>query len=158
MRGVLLGPTHITVTKKKEFDWTVVKPSVELVISQFFDAKIPIVRPGTVETLTPPVRTEGEESIEKRITDLVEERVRPFVQQDGGDVEFVSFDSDSGLVKLRLCGSCSGCPKSNITLKHGIERMLRHYVPEVTAVMDVAPPPQPAGSEEEREKGKEFGP
>ncbi len=158
MQSVLLGPTHITVTKKKEFDWSVVKPSVELVISQFFDAKIPIVRPGVIETVNPPTQKEGEDSVEKRITDLMEERVRPFVQQDGGDVEFVSFDPDSGLVKLRLCGSCSGCPKSNITLKHGIERMLRHYVPEVTAVMDVSPPPAPAATEEAQEKAKEFGP
>jgi Fe-S cluster biogenesis protein NfuA len=69
-----------------------------------------------------------------QIKELIETRVRPAVAQDGGDIIFKGFDGDSGVVSLHLQGSCAGCPSSTMTLKNGIENMLRHYVPEVTAV------------------------
>ena len=69
-----------------------------------------------------------------QIKELIETRVRPAVAQDGGDIIFKAFDSGSGVVSLHLQGSCAGCPSSTMTLKNGIENMLRHYVPEVTAV------------------------
>lgn len=151
--SVLLGPQHVTVTKKKEFDWQVVKPSVELVLSQFFDSGIPIVRPESV------VRVAAEEpvapvSLEDKIKALIGERVRPFVEQDGGDIEFVDFDEKSGVVRVRMQGACKGCPKSMITLKMGIERMLKHYIPDVVGVIDIG------GDDDvkDEEKSKEFGP
>ena len=69
-----------------------------------------------------------------QIKELIETRVRPAVAQDGGDIIFKGFDGASGVVSLHLQGSCAGCPSSSMTLKNGIENMLRHYVPEVTAV------------------------
>ena len=69
--------------------------------------------------------------------ELIETRVRPAVAQDGGDIIFKGFDGKSGVVSLHLQGSCAGCPSSTITLKNGIENMLRHYGPEVTAVESV---------------------
>lgn len=154
---MLLGPNHVTVTKKQEFDWQVVKPSVELVLTQFFSAGLPIVRPGTVESVEElPKTSSGElESVEGKIKGLIAERVRPFVEQDGGDIEFVSFDEESGVVRVKMQGACKGCPKSMITLKMGIERMLKHYVPEVVGVLDVGGDDKP---EVDSEQAKEFGP
>jgi Fe-S cluster biogenesis protein NfuA len=155
VESVMLSASTITVTKKKEFDWQVVKPSVELVLSQFIDSGIPIVRPGTVEMVTPvPQSTSAESSIEDRIRALIAERVQPFVAQDGGDIEYLSFDEESGVVRVRMHGACKGCPKSMITLKMGIERMLKHYIPEVVGVVNEESSEPATPSEEE----KVFGP
>ena len=80
---------------------------------------------------------EGDPEVVAQIKELIDTRVRPAVAQDGGDIIFKGFDGDSGVVSLHLQGSCAGCPSSTITLKNGIENMLRHYVPEVTAVESV---------------------
>ena len=71
------------------------------------------------------------------IKELLETRIRPAVQEDGGDIVFKGFDAASGVVTLKMMGACSGCPSSSATLKHGIENMLRHYVPEVRSVEQV---------------------
>ena len=68
------------------------------------------------------------------IKEIMETRIRPFVQEDGGDITYRSFDEDSGLVLIEMKGSCAGCPSSSITLKNGIEGMLKHYVQEVVTV------------------------
>nr|WP_293612696.1 NifU family protein [Ponticaulis sp.] len=68
------------------------------------------------------------------IKELIETRVRPAVAQDGGDIIFDRYDPDTGVVSLHMRGACAGCPSSTMTLKQGIENMLRHYVPEVSAV------------------------
>ena len=78
--------------------------------------------------------TSGTPQVVEQIKELIETRVRPAVAQDGGDIIFRGFDGSSGVVSLHLQGSCAGCPSSTMTLKNGIENMLRHYVPEVTAV------------------------
>ena len=78
---------------------------------------------------------EGEEAeIVAQIKELIDTRVRPAVANDGGDIIFKGFDGGSGTVFLHLQGSCAGCPSSTITLRNGIENMLRHYIPEVSAV------------------------
>nr|WP_300552802.1 NifU family protein [Maricaulis sp.] len=74
----------------------------------------------------------------KEIIDLIDTRVRPAVAQDGGDILFHSFIAESGIVRLKMRGACSGCPSSTMTLKAGIENLLKHYVPEVTSVEAVA--------------------
>lgn len=79
---------------------------------------------------------ENDSDIVKQIKELIDTRVRPAVAMDGGDIIYKSFED--GVVKLELHGSCSGCPSSTATLKHGIENMLKHYVPEVTSVEAVA--------------------
>ena len=78
--------------------------------------------------------SDEDSEIVEQIKELIETRVRPAVAQDGGDIIFKHFDVDTGIVALHLQGSCAGCPSSTMTLKNGIENMLRHYVPEVTAV------------------------
>ena len=66
------------------------------------------------------------------IKEILQSRIRPFVQEDGGDIKFVDFDEESGVVMIQMKGSCAGCPSSSVTLKNGIENMLKHYVAEVT--------------------------
>lgn len=73
------------------------------------------------------------------IKELLETRIRPTVQQDGGDIAFRGFDPETGIVKLKMMGSCSGCPSSSMTLKSGIENMLMHYIPEVRSVIEDLP-------------------
>lgn len=65
------------------------------------------------------------------IKELMESRIRPAVQEDGGDIFYVGFEPETGIVSVRLAGSCSGCPSSSVTLKNGVENMLMHYIPEV---------------------------
>ncbi len=81
--------------------------------------------------------SEEDEDIVEQIIELLETRVRPAVAQDGGDIAFRSFDSQTGTVYLNMRGACSGCPSSTATLKGGIEKMLMHYIPEVTAVQAI---------------------
>jgi Fe-S cluster biogenesis protein NfuA len=81
---------------------------------------------------------EGETAqIVAEIKELLDTRVRPAVAQDGGDILFDSFDVDTGVLSLRMRGACAGCPSSAMTLKSGVEQMMRHYVPEVTSVEQV---------------------
>ena len=81
----------------------------------------------------------GDSELVAMIKELLETRIRPAVAEDGGDIVFRGFDEATGVVSVKLMGSCSGCPSSSITLKSGIENMLKHYVPEVTAVEEAEP-------------------
>jgi Fe-S cluster biogenesis protein NfuA len=95
--------------------------------------------------------------MDDQIRNLIAERVQPFVHQDGGDIEYISFDEKSGVVQVKMHGACKGCPKSMVTLKLGIERMLKHYIPDVVAVEDIGTPLSDI-SDGDKEKAKEFGP
>jgi Fe-S cluster biogenesis protein NfuA len=88
---------------------------------------------GSVEEAGESYNEEDEDTV-AQIKELIETRVRPAVAQDGGDIIFRGYDGNTGIVSLHLQGSCAGCPSSTMTLKNGIENMLRHYVPDVTAV------------------------
>lgn len=80
---------------------------------------------------------EDDDEIVAMIKELLETRIRPAVQEDGGDIRYVMFDEDTGVVEVQLAGSCVGCPSSSVTLKNGVENMLMHYIPEVTGVISV---------------------
>ena len=71
------------------------------------------------------------------IKELLETRIRPAVQEDGGDIRYVGFEEETGIVTVQLAGSCVGCPSSSVTLKNGVENMLMHYIPEVTNVVSL---------------------
>merc|ERR1712154_386859 len=115
-----------------------VKGNVELVMSQFFDTGMEPVNPSYVER-EEQAQIEHDDEVVKSILNLIEERIRPFVQQDGGDIDFVGFDKESGVVSLKMKGACAGCPKSAVTLKFGIQRMMMHYIPEVKNVINIEP-------------------
>jgi Fe-S cluster biogenesis protein NfuA len=77
---------------------------------------------------------EDDDEIVAMIKELLESRIRPAVQEDGGDIRYVGFNEDTGIVLVQLAGSCVGCPSSSVTLKNGVENMLKHYIPEVVGV------------------------
>jgi Fe-S cluster biogenesis protein NfuA len=134
--GVFLGSDFITVTKT-ESDWPQLKPAILGAIMEHFMSGAPIMVSGT----SAPVG-EADEFFEPAdadtvatIKDLIETRVRPAVANDGGDITFRGYKD--GIVFLAMKGSCSGCPSSTATLKHGIQNLLRHFVPDVTEVRPI---------------------
>ncbi len=127
--AVFLGGDFITVTKDEASDWSVLKAPLLTSIMDFFVAKKPVMLSSKKEAVA---TNENDSDLVKQIKELIETRVRPAVAQDGGDIIFHNFSD--GIVQLELHGSCSGCPSSTVTLKNGIENMLKHYIPEVIAV------------------------
>jgi Fe-S cluster biogenesis protein NfuA len=128
---VFFGADFISVTKR-DGDWKHLKPAILGAVMEHFTQALPLIE-GSAEESDESYSEEDSEVVEQ-IKELIETRVRPAVAQDGGDIIFKGFDGQSGVVSLHLQGSCAGCPSSTMTLKNGIENMLRHYVPEVTAV------------------------
>ena len=129
---VFFGADFISVTKR-EGDWKHIKPAILGTIMEHFTRDLPLMD-GTPEERDDGDYGEGDPEVISQIKELIDTRVRPAVAQDGGDIIFKGFDGGAGIVFLHLQGSCAGCPSSTMTLKNGIENMLRHYVPEVNAV------------------------
>tara|TARA_R110000764_G_scaffold96799_1_gene180889 strand:+ start:1090 stop:1671 length:582 start_codon:yes stop_codon:yes gene_type:complete len=135
---VFLGSDFVSINKDPARDWKHVKPMVLAAIMDHFMAGLPVVEDGAVASGGADddgTVYEGETAeIVAEIKELIETRVRPAVAQDGGDIIFHRFEPDTGIVHLSMRGACAGCPSSTMTLKQGIENMLKTYVPEVTAV------------------------
>ncbi len=131
--GVFLGNDFITVTKADDATWQALKPQVLGAIMEHFVAGRPVIE-GQGAAVDEDVAPEDQEIVDQ-IKELLDTRVRPAVASDGGDIVFRGYRE--GVVRLHMQGACSGCPSSSATLKHGIENMLRHYVPEVTSVEQV---------------------
>ena len=132
--GVFLGADFVTVTKAAGEDWYALKPAVLGAIMEHFMSGDPVIEAdaGLAEEAAP---DGDEDELVKQIRELIDTRVRPAVAQDGGDIIFRGFER--GVVYLHMRGACSGCPSSTITLKNGIENLLRYYVPEVVEVRPV---------------------
>jgi Fe-S cluster biogenesis protein NfuA len=130
---VFFGADFISVTKS-DGDWKHLKPAILGTIMEHFTRGEALIEGAADEADDSASYGEGDPEIVSQIKELIETRVRPAVAQDGGDIIFKGFDGSSGIVFLHLQGSCAGCPSSTMTLKNGIENMLRHYVPEVSAV------------------------
>ncbi|MCI0756634.1 NifU family protein [Teichococcus vastitatis] len=133
---VFLGADFVTVSKTAGTEWEALKPQVLALLMEHLMAGRPVLlgqefTDEAVEEDSDPADAE----IVAQIKELLDTRVRPAVAGDGGDIVFRGFRD--GIVKLHLQGACSGCPSSRATLKHGVENMLRHYVPEVVAVEQV---------------------
>jgi Fe-S cluster biogenesis protein NfuA len=131
---VFFGSDFISVTKA-DGDWKHLKPALLGAIMDHFTRGLPLISKAADETDGEAYGDEGADpEIVAQIRELIDTRVRPAVAADGGDIIFKGFDGGSGVVFLHMRGSCAGCPSSTMTLKNGIENMLRHYVPEVNAV------------------------
>ena len=132
--GVFLGRDFITITKEDAVNWDHVKPGLLGAIMEHFQSGDAVM---TEEGLgSGHAEHNGEdEFIVGQIKELLDSRVRPAVAQDGGDITFYGFER--GIVYLQMQGACAGCPSSTMTLKMGIENLLRHYIPEVTEVRPV---------------------
>ena len=131
---VFLGNDFVTVTKTHGTSWQELKPQVLGIIMEHFVSGMPVID-GSDAANDEDVLPEDAEIV-AQIKELLDTRVRPAVAGDGGDIVFRGYRD--GIVMLYMQGACSGCPSSSATLKHGIENMLRHYVPEVVAVEQVS--------------------
>lgn len=137
---VFLGSDFLSVSKDEGADWKHVRPMVLAAVMDHYVAGLPVISDGSAaaqpaDGATTAADYEGETAeIVEEILELIETRVRPAVAQDGGDITFQRFDTETGIVHLSMRGACAGCPSSTMTLKQGIENMLKAYVPEVNAV------------------------
>ena len=138
--NVFFGADFVSVTAAPGADWSALKPQVIAILLDHFVSEAPLFTPATAGGIAVPP-PEDDMAVEERpedaeviaaINELLETRVRPAVAGDGGDIAYRGFRD--GVVYLTLQGSCSGCPSSTATLKHGIEGLLKHYVPEVSEV------------------------
>jgi len=126
--GVFLAGNFVTVTKREEVTWPALAQSLVDALKAFAASGEPALGPAWEAS-----RTQSRSDVEERIQRLLDQEIRPYIAQDGGDVLFAGFRD--GTVELYLQGSCSGCPSSTATLKHGIEARLREAVPEVQQVV-----------------------
>ncbi|NKC32631.1 NifU family protein [Falsiroseomonas selenitidurans] len=131
---VFLGNDFVTVTKAEDADWQSLRPRVLGAVMEHYLAGMPVME-GAEEAEEAEDFAAEDEEIVAQIKELLDTRVRPAVAGDGGDIVFRGFRE--GVVRLHMQGACAGCPSSRATLKHGVETMLRHYVPEVLRVEQV---------------------
>ncbi|EOA31971.1 hypothetical protein CARUB_v10015213mg [Capsella rubella] len=131
---VFFGSDFVTVTKSDDVSWDILKPEIFAAIMDFYSSGEPLFLDSQAAAAKDTAISEDDSETVAMIKELLETRIRPAVQDDGGDIEYCGFDPESGIVKLRMQGACSGCPSSSVTLKSGIENMLMHYVSEVKGV------------------------
>ena len=126
---ILLSKNFLSVKKTEDVSWTELKPMVISHLNDYFEKNEgPILK----ENNTPDNSVKDDDETVKKIIDVLDTKIRPAVAKDGGDIKFKSFEN--GIVKVELQGSCSGCPSSLMTLKQGVQNLLKHYVKEVNSV------------------------
>lgn len=135
VNGVFLGADFVSVSKDESQEWQHMKPAILGAIMEHFISGAEMVAGAAVNDAAGMNYDAEDEETVQTIKELLDTRVRPAVAQDGGDITFHGFDR--GVVYLHMQGACAGCPSSTITLKMGIENLLRHYIPEVTEVRPV---------------------
>ncbi|XP_066246258.1 NFU1 iron-sulfur cluster scaffold homolog, mitochondrial-like [Euwallacea similis] len=134
VKSVFLGPDFITITKAdEEVEWKIIKPEIFATVMDFFASNLPVLNEAKPNSDTQ-INDNDDETVQM-IKELLDTRIRPTVQEDGGDIIFMGYDD--GVVKLKMQGSCSSCPSSVVTLKNGVQNMLQFYIPEVVAVEQV---------------------
>ncbi|XP_060521803.1 NFU1 iron-sulfur cluster scaffold homolog, mitochondrial-like [Cylas formicarius] len=134
VKSVFLGPDFITISKADdETEWKILKPEIFATIMDFFASGLPVLSEGKPNSDTQ-IHEDDDETVQM-IKELLDTRIRPTVQEDGGDIVFMGYDD--GVVKLKMQGSCTSCPSSVVTLKNGVQNMLQFYIPEVVAVEQV---------------------
>ena len=130
--GVFLGEDFISINKENNIDWEDIKHIAISLINEFYKA-------GNEFVIDKNINEKAIDSnfldIEKKIIKILEDKVKPAVARDGGDIKFKEFKN--GIVKVQLQGSCSGCPSSTMTLKQGVQNLLCHYLPEVKEVIAI---------------------
>lgn len=133
--GVFLGTDFVTVTKAENIAWDHIKPAILGAVMEHYQSGQPVIV-GEAANAGHAEHSGEDGEIVGQIKELLDTRVRPAVAQDGGDITFHGFER--GVVYLHMQGACAGCPSSTLTLKMGIENLLRHYIPEVVEVRPVA--------------------
>ena len=134
VKGVFIASNFVTVTKTADTAWEDAIPELRQFLKEYLEeGKVVINEDEVVIQLSSNVINEGDEDVVKRIKELLENYVKPSVEMDGGAIQFRSYND--GIVKLMMQGSCSGCPSSMVTLKAGIEGMMKRMIPEVKEVL-----------------------
>ncbi|XP_017009015.2 NFU1 iron-sulfur cluster scaffold homolog, mitochondrial [Drosophila takahashii] len=133
VRGVFFGSDFVTISKQEGAEWSLIKPEVFAVIMDFFASGLPVLHDAQPNADTEILEDDDETVM--MIKELLDTRIRPTVQEDGGDIVFMGYEN--GVVKLKMQGSCSSCPSSIVTLKNGVQNMLQFYIPEVESVEQV---------------------
>ncbi|OMJ21211.1 NifU-like protein [Smittium culicis] len=147
IESVMFGADFITVTKDDSSEWHLLKPELFSIIMEHLSTSKPILgelyysseakKQADAEKQLNESEQSGSDELSQiisEIKELLDTRIRPSIMEDGGDLEFVSFDLDTGTLKVSLQGACRGCSSSEVTLKNGIENMLTYYIPEVKIV------------------------
>ncbi|XP_050665838.1 NFU1 iron-sulfur cluster scaffold homolog, mitochondrial-like isoform X3 [Leptidea sinapis] len=134
VKAVFFGSDFITVTKQDDdVEWKLLKPDIFATIMDFFASGLPVIK--DVQPSGDTQINEDDDEIVQMIKELLDTRIRPTVQEDGGDVLFVDFKD--GVLRLKMQGSCSSCPSSIVTLKNGVQNMMQFYIPEVLSVEQI---------------------
>lgn len=136
VEGVFISANFVTITKHADFQWEDVIPVVKDFMKAYLASEEPIFTGELEKTAQEVDISEDDSELVKRIKELLESHVRPAVASDGGDIIYHDFDEE-GTLKLRMQGSCSGCPSSLTTLKLGIENLMTRMIPEVKQVVAV---------------------
>ncbi|MEE2526684.1 NifU family protein [Hyphobacterium sp. HN65] len=130
--GVFCGADYVSVSKDETVDWPHIKPAIFGALMDVLQSGAPLFADSDGEA-----EYDADSGPAKEIKEIIDTRVRPAVARDGGDIIFKGFDQQTGVVALVMRGACAGCPSSTLTLKAGIENLLKHYVPEVREVVAV---------------------
>ena len=130
VEGIFLGEDFISINKKETIKWDEVKHIVISFINDFYSEGKEFVIDESLEE-----QNSNLDDLEQKIVKILDEKIRPAVARDGGDIKFKEFKD--GVVKVQLQGSCSGCPSSTMTLKQGVQNLLCHYLPEVKEVVAI---------------------
>ena len=132
VEGVFLSKDFISINKKEDIDWENIKHIVISLINEFYSSGKEFV---IEKELKVNKSKKNLVEVEEKIIKILDTKIRPAVVRDGGDIKFKEFKN--GIVKVQLQGSCSGCPSSTMTLKQGVENLLRHYIPDVKEVLPI---------------------
>ena len=131
VEGIFLGEDFISVNKNESIKWDEIKHIVISFINDFYSEGKEFVIDESLNE-----QNSNLDEIEKKIVKILDQKIRPAVARDGGDIKFKEFKD--GVVKVQLQGSCSGCPSSTMTLKQGVQNLLCHYLPEVKEVVAIS--------------------
>ncbi|SGZ49515.1 CIC11C00000001385 [Sungouiella intermedia] len=151
VKSVMIGHDFLTINKQDHINWANLRPEVVDLLDAFLtENKEPVItkellEQGTTDSLT---ASEDDSEVVAMIKELIETRIRPAIQDDGGDIEYKAFDEETGTVFLKLQGACKSCSASEDTLKSGIEGMLQHYIEEVREVVQILDPEEEIANRE----------
>lgn len=137
IKSIMFGSNFITIEKANEdLHWSLLKPEIFSILTEYLNSGVPVINEESEITEDMEINEDDDDTV-SMIKELIFTRIRPAIQDDGGDIEFVKFSEHDGTVYLRLKGACRSCDSSSVTLKNGIESMLKYYIEEVTTVEQV---------------------
>lgn len=145
----MIGNDFVTVNKQDHVNWAHLRPEVVDALDKFLTLKSePVITKELLQQEDSFAASEDDSEIVAMIKELIDTRIRPAIQDDGGDIEYKAFDEETGKVFLKLQGACKSCSSSEDTLKGGIEAMLKHYIEEVSEVIQILEPEEEIANKE----------